>query len=205
MSTLTVVDNCEARPLAVAADGGMASLNQLAVHEVSVQSRRPVRVDVGHTFTTHLSVVIHLSIHAASVLEAPQHTNTTHFNWAAADFPSGWREVFQTQTWKQLNLGKTQVWTHRVVDPTFPTAAVVLVMTFEYQVTFAIKLLSGSVQFSVHIRSVKNPAIFILIFSPTLETVIHIETLQGAGGEGQCSVKSSSLLAVINDKSSLDY
>lgn len=91
-ATLTAGIDCKARPLAFTADCGVASLDQLAVHEASVQSRRPVGVDVGHAPACHLSVFVHLSIHAASVLEAPQHTNTTHCNWAAANLV--WKQLF---------------------------------------------------------------------------------------------------------------
>lgn len=69
--------------------------------------------------------------------------------------------------------------THRVVDPTLPTATVVLVMAFEHQVTIAIKLLSGPVKFPVNIRPIHNAAIFICIYSLTLQRIIYIETLQG--------------------------
>lgn len=57
-------------------------------------------------------------------------------------------------------------------------------MTFEHQLTFAIKLLSGSVQLAVHVVAVQDAAVLIGVFTPTLQTVVYIETLQGAGGGG---------------------
>lgn len=69
--------------------------------------------------------------------------------------------------------------THRVVDPTLPTATVVLVMAFEHQVTIAIKLLSRPVKFPISIRPIHNTAVFIRVYSLTLQRIIYVETLQG--------------------------
>lgn len=66
-----------------------------------------------------------------------------------------------------------------MVDPAFPTAAVVSVLALEHQATLSIELLSGPAEFAVNIRPMEDAAIFICVHPLTLQSIVYIETLQG--------------------------
>jgi len=76
------------------------------------------------------------------------------------------------------------VLTHRVVNPAFLTAAVVFVLALEYQAALTIKLLSRTVELTVHICSIENTPIFICVHPLPLQSIIYIETLQGTADRG---------------------
>lgn len=50
-------------------DSSKASHDQLPVHKASIECCASVRVDVSYSFTSHLSILIHLSKYAATILD----------------------------------------------------------------------------------------------------------------------------------------
>lgn len=50
-------------------DSSKASRDQLPIHEASIECRAFVRVDVSDSFTSHLSIFIHLPKYAATILD----------------------------------------------------------------------------------------------------------------------------------------
>lgn len=87
--------------------------------------------------------------------------------------------------------------THRVVDPAFPTAVVVLVMALEHQATLSIELLCRPVEFAVNIRPMEDSAIFICVHPLTLQSIVYIETLQGTV-EGRDRKRSAAMKPLLN-------
>lgn len=59
-------------------DSSEASRDQLPIHEASIECRAFVRVDVSYSFTSHLSILIHLPKYAATILD----TCKTYFYFA---------------------------------------------------------------------------------------------------------------------------
>lgn len=58
--------------------------------------------------------------------------------------------------------------THRVVDPTLPTAAVVFVLAFKHQPALRVKLLCRAVEVPIHIGPTEDPSILIRVYPLTL-------------------------------------